>query len=197
MKVIATGKSIDHTLKYRDVRFREQEAGRLPNDIFLPTDQTPPLESLKKVRPVMVKQPEMINGEVRVREVSERFQASAPNPAVAGAIGAAVGGIAGAVIGGAITLFTGNSAFLMGGGALGAAAGGFLNANSASNKEVQLVVRQKPILSKTMTGINTRVTQGRLKGRSGYFHSFAAQLETTNHGLYDVPRVQTVRKASS
>lgn len=195
MRIITTGKKIDHTLSYRTVRFHRQEVGRIPNDIFLPTDQTPPLESLKHVRPVLVEQPEMREGEANIREITQRFQATAPSPVVGGVIGSAIGGLAGAVIGGLASALTGQSAFLLGGGALGVAAGGFLGAQNAASKEVQLVVSERPVLSQEMTGVDTRVTRGSLKGKPGYFHSFSAHLETTNHGNYDIPRVQTVRKA--
>ena len=195
MKIIKTGKTIDHTLNYRTVRFRKEEIGKIPNDIFLTTDLTPPLESLKHTRPVLVNQPETRNGEVNVREVSERFQATAPSPVVGGVVGSVIGGVAGAVVGGVASLLTGNGAFLMGGAALGVAGGAFVGAQNAANKEVQLVVRERPINSQAMTGVDTRVSRGSLKGRSGYFHTFSAHLETTNHGHYDVPRVQTVRKA--
>ena len=70
MRIITTGKKIDHTLNFRTVRFQRQEVGRIPNDIFLPTEQTPPLESLKHVRPVIVDQPEMRNGGPNIRELS-------------------------------------------------------------------------------------------------------------------------------
>ena len=87
MKIITTGRKIDHTLQFRDLRFHREEIGKIPNDIFLPTDQTPPLDSLKHSRPVIVNQPEMIDGEPNVREVSKRFQASAPSPVVGGVVG--------------------------------------------------------------------------------------------------------------
>lgn len=195
MKIITTGRTIDHTLDYRTVRFHKEEVGRIPNDIFLSTDQTPPLDSLKHVRPVIVQQPEMREGKANVRAVSQRFQATAPSPLTGGVVGALVGGVAGAVVGGFASLLTGSGAFFVGGGSLGVAAGAFLGAQNAAAKEVQLVVRERPVNSHTMTGIDTQVTRGSLKGRSGYFHSFSAQLETTNHGTYDVPAVQTVRKA--
>jgi hypothetical protein len=195
MKIITTGKNIDHTLNYRTVRFQKQEVGKIPNDIFLTTDETPPLDSLKHARPVIVNQPETRDGQVNVREVSQRFQASAPSPVVGGVVGSLIGGVAGAVIGGVASLLTGNGAFLIGGGSLGVAGGAFLGAKNAANKEVQLIVRERPINSHTMTGVDTRVSRGSLKGRSGYFHTFSAHLETTHHGNYEVPRVQTVRKA--
>jgi hypothetical protein len=194
MKIIKTGRTIDHTLNYRTVRFRKEEVGKIPNDIFLSTDQTPPLESLKHTRPVIVNQPETRNGEVHVREVSERFQASAPSPLIGGVVGSLIGGVAGAVVGGVASLLTGNGAFLLGGGSLGVAGGAFLGAQSAANKEVQLIVRERPINSQSMTGIDTRVSRGSLKGRPGYFHTFSAHLQTTHHGNYEIPRVQTVRK---
>jgi hypothetical protein len=197
MNIVASGKTIDHTLVYRSIRFHKEELGRLPNDIFLPTEQTPPLDSLKKVRPVIVHQPEFVNHQPNVREVRERFQASAPSPLAGGTIGAIVGGVVGAVVGGFASVLSGNGAFLFGGGALGVAAGSFLGVKNATAKEVQLVVRERPILAKAMTGTDTRVSRGSLKGKSGYFHSFSAHLETTQHGMYDVPTLQTVRKASS
>ena len=197
MKIISTGKTIDHTLKYRNVRFHSEEVGRLPNDIFLSSKETPPLESLKKVRPVMVEQPEMINGAPNVTEVSQRFTASAPSPLVSGAIGAVIGGVAGAVIGGFVSVISGNGAFLLGAGSLGLAAGSYLGASNASNQEVQLVVSERPILSQTMTGTDTRVREGNLKGRSGYFHTFHARLQSDHLGTYDVPKIQTIRKGSS
>lgn len=196
MKIISTGRTIDHTLKYRDVRFRPEEVGRLPNDIFLPTDQTPPLDSLKKTRPVIAEQPEMIDGQPAVREVSRRFQASAPSPLLGGVVGGLIGGIVGVAIGGFASIATGNGAFLVGGGALAAAGGAWFGARQAADKEVQLVVRERPILSHTMTGTDTVVTPGRLKGESGYFHTFHARLETSNHGAYDVPQVQTARRGT-
>lgn len=195
MRIIATGRRIDHTLQYRDVNFFREEVGRIPNDIFLPTDQTPPLDSLKHSRPVMVQQPEFEGQKVKVNDVTRRFQASAPSPLLAGALGAFVGGVSGAIVGGFCALATGQGAFLVGAGALGLAGGAFLGATDASSKEVQLSVQKEPILSKTMTGIDTRVRQGSLKGKSGYFHSFSAQLETTHHGTYDVPSVRTVRQS--
>ena len=197
MKIISTGRSIDHTLSYRNLRFQQQELGRIPNDIFLPTAETPPLDSLKPVRPVVVKQPEMVDGKAAVREVKERFQATAPSPVVGGLIGSFVGGVAGAVVGGFASILTGNGAFLLGAGGLGLAAGGFLGAQNAAGKEVQLVVRERPIHSQEMTGVETRVTRGSLKGNSGYFHSFSARLHSTHLGHYDVPEIQVVRKASS
>jgi hypothetical protein len=196
MRIITTGKKIDHTLNFRTVRFQRQEVGRIPNDIFLPTDQTPPLESLKHVRPVIVDQPEMRDGAPNIREVTQRFQATAPSPVVGGVIGAAVGGVAGAVLGGLASALTGQGAFLLGAGALGVAAGGFLGAQNAATKEVQLVVSERPVRSQEMTGVDTAVTRGSLKGKPGYFHSFSAHLETSYHGNYDVPRVQTVRKTT-
>jgi hypothetical protein len=197
MKIISSGRRIDHTLTYRDVRFDRREVGRIPNDIFLPTSQTPPLDTLKKSRPVMVNQPEMKNGEVNVREISERFQASAPSPLVGGLVGGFVGGVTGSILGGFASLFSGHGAFLVGAGALGIAGGAYLGARNAASKEVQLVVRERPILSQSMTGIETRVSQGHLKGKSGFFHHFSGQLEATNHGTYDVPVIQTVRKGRS
>lgn len=190
---VASGRKIDHTLTYRNVNFRSEEVGRIPNDIFLPTDQTPPLESLKKERPVIVRQPEMSNGEPVVREVSQRFQASAPSPVVGGLVGGFVGGVVGAIAGGFISIGTGNGAFLVGGLALSGAVGAYIGAAGAASKEVQLVVNERPIESKTMTGIDTAVRAGTLKGRQGYFHSFSGRLERTHHGNYDVPRIQTVR----
>lgn len=195
MKIITTGRKIDHTLQFRDLRFHREEIGKIPNDIFLPTDQTPPLDSLKHSRPVIVNQPEMIDGEPNVREVSKRFQASAPSPVVGGVVGGFVGGVVGAIVGGFASLATGQGAFLVGAGALGLAGGAYFGAANAAGKEVQLVMRERPILSQTMNGVDTRVTPGTLKGKSGYYHSFSAHLETTNHGTYDVPTVQTVRKA--
>ena len=197
MKIISTGRKIDHTLQYRDLRFHREEVGKIPNDIFLPTDQTPPIDSLKPARPVVVPQPDMRDGMPDVRERSERFQASAPSPVVGGLIGGVVGGICGAVIGGIATLSTGNPAFVLGAGGLGVAGGALFGATQAANKEVQLVVNERPILSYEMTGTDTVVTPGHLKGKPGYYHTFHAHLESTNHGTYDVPRVQTVRKASA
>lgn len=194
---VASGRKIDHTLTYRDVNFHSQEVGRIPNDIFLPTDQTPPLESLKKVRPVIVRQPEMSNGEPVVREISRRFQATAPSPVVGGLVGGFVGGVVGAVAGGFLSIGTGNGAFLIGGLALTGAVGAYIGAAGNASKEVQLVVSERPIESKTMTGIDTAVRAGTLKGQRGYFHSFSGRLERTHHGNYDVPRIQTVRADKS
>lgn len=193
MEIITSGRRIDHSLTYRKVNFHSQEVGRIPNDIFLPTDQTPPLDSLKKNRPVIVRQPEMSAGAPVVREITQRFQAQAPSPIVGGLIGGFVGGVIGAVAGGFVSIATGNGAFLVGGLALSGAAGAFLGANNAAGKEVQLVVNRRPIESKEMTGIDTHVRPGRLKGKQGYFHTFSGRIENTNHGIYDEPRVQTVR----
>ena len=194
MRVITTGKRIDHTLNYRTVRFHQEEVGRIPNDIFLTTPETPPLDSLKHSRPVMVQQPEFRGDDVNVREVSKRFQATAPSPIIGGAIGAFVGGVTGAIVGGFASILSGQGAFLIGAGAVGLAGGAYLGASNAANKEVQLVVRDKPILSHQMTGVETKVTKGTLKGKRGYFHSFSADLQSTNHGMYEQPSVQTVKR---
>lgn len=194
MQIISTGRTIDHTLSYRSVRFQKEEIGRIPSDIFLPTSQTPPLDSLKKNRPVIVKQPELVDGQPVVREVTERFQASAPSAVLGGAIGGFAGGVVGAVVGGFASVFTGNGAFLLGAGALGLMGGAYLGASSAANQELQLVVQERPIHSQTMAGIDTEVTRGHLKGQNGYFHKFSAQLASTHHGTYQVPTVVTVRK---
>jgi len=195
MRVISTGRRIDQTLTYRDVVHHREEVGRIPSDIFLPTAETPPLETLKKVRPVIVEQPEMVGGEVQVREVTHRFQESAPSAVVGGLVGGFVGGVVGSIVGGFASLFTGNGALLLGAGALGLAGGAFLGAHNAADQEVQLVVEEQPVLSKTMTGVDTEVSLGRLKGKSGYFHRFSGQLNTTEHGVYDVPRIRTIRRS--
>jgi len=195
MRVISTGKTIDHTLTYRTVGFHREEIGKIPNDIFLATDETPPLDSLKHTRPVIVNQPDTIDGRANVREVSEHFQAAAPSPIVGGVVGSLIAGVAGLVVGGFASILSGNSTFLLATGALGLAGGAFVGAQSAAKKEVQLVVRERPINLHSMTGVDTEVRRGSLKGRSGYFHSFSAHLDSTHLGNYDVPDVQIVRKA--
>ena len=196
-RVIVSGQKVDHSLTYRDVSFRKTEIGRIPSDIFLSTEQTPPLDSLKKSRPVVVQQPEMSHGEPVVRETTRRFQGEAPNAIVKGAVGGAIGGVVGAVLSGFPMVLSGSAAWLAGGAAVGAAVGGFLSYNSAASKEVQLVVQEKSIVSQEMTGIETRVSPGSLKGRQGFYHSFSPALQSTQHGTYDVPKLQLSRKADS
>ena len=194
MRIIASGPSIDQRVSYRDIAFHKAEVGKLPDDIFLSTDKTPPLESLKLSRPVLVDQPAVVNGKPAITEKSEHFQAKLASPVAIGVAGGLLGGFAGAVIGAFPAILTGNPVWFAAGAALGAAGGGLVGASSASGREYQLSVDEKPILEKRMTGIDTDVTAGSLKGKSGYFHRFEPRLESTNLGTYDVPSLKVVKK---
>lgn len=194
MRIIASGPKIDQTLTYRDVSFHKVEAGKLPDDLFLPTDQTPPLASLKLNRTVFLEQPDTVNGAPDIREKTERFQGKVTSPLASGIAGGAIGGLVGFIVGAFPAILTGNGAWMVGGALAGAAGAGFLGAASASGREMQLSVEEKPIQQKTMTGIDTNVSAGTLKGRQGFYHRFAPRLESTTIGTYDVPSLEIVKK---
>jgi uncharacterized protein YcfJ len=196
MRIIASGPKVDHKLTYRDISFQRVEVGKLPNDLFLPTQQTPPLSSLTLTRSVFVDQPETVGGAPNVRQVSEHFQGQVSSPWTLGVAGGAIGGIVGAVVGAFPAILTGNGAWLAAGAILGAAGGGFSGATAAANREMQLSIEEKAILQKTMTGIDTVVSPGTLKGNQGFFHRFEPQLQSSNLGNYDVPSLDIVKKDS-
>ena len=194
MRIIASGPKIDQNLTYRDVAFQKVEVGKLPSDLFLLTEQTPPLETLKLTRNVYVDQPDMVGGAADVREKTEHFQGKVTSPTAMAIGGGAIGGLVGFMVGAFPAILTGNGLWLAAGAALGAVGTGYLAASSASGKEVQLSLEEKPILHKSMTGIDTLVTAGTLKGKQGFFHRFEPQLQSTQVGTYDVPSLDIVKK---
>lgn len=196
MRIIASGPKIDQNLTYRDVAFHKVEVGKLPDDLFLPTRQTPSLESLKLTRNVYVQQPDMVDGTPDVREKTERFEGKVTSPTAMAIGGGAIGGLVGFMVGAFPAILTGNGAWMAAGAAVGAVGAGLLAAHSASGKEVQLSLEAKPILLKSMAGIATEVSAGTLKGQQGFFHRFEPNLQSRQVGTYEVPSLNIVKKES-
>jgi hypothetical protein len=194
MNVIASGKSVDCTVKHKVPLTRQETLGQIPSDIFLPGAQTPALDSLAHNRPVLYDQPlTSADGAPLTMEVSTRIESRVTSPVVGGLIGGFCGGVTGFIAGGFVAMFTGNGAFLLGGGALGTAAGGGLGVLSTVGDRVRVVEKELPIEKRAMTGVDVSVTAGRLDGETGYFHRFEPRLERKVIGSYTQPVLERYR----
>lgn len=197
MNVLAEGRRIDHTLTHQVPLTRRVTLGEVPNDVFLSTSETPPLEQIGNRRPIVYDQPLVENGRPQMLTVKTHFQASTAGPLVGGLIGGFAGGVTGWIVGGLTAMLTQNPAFLMGGAALGLAGGATLGAASASGRRVRLVTREEPIEQRQMTGVKTQVSAGKLKGQEGYFHRFQPEIVSTRLGSYQKPVIEKFRKGDS
>lgn len=187
MNVIASGKSVDCTVKHRVPLTRQETLGQIPSDIFLSGAETPDLAGLAHNRPVLYDQPlTSAAGAPLTMEMTTRIEAAATSPVIGGLIGGFCGGVTGFIAGG-VSILTGNGAFLVGGGALGTAAGAGLGVLSTAGGRVRVVEQGLPIEKRAMTGIDVNVAPGRLDGESGYFHRFEPRLERTVIGSYTKP----------
>lgn len=188
MNVIASGTSVDCTVKHKVPLTRQETLGQIPSDIFLPGAETPSLETLAHNRPVLYDQPLTSSaGAPLTMEMTTRIEASATSPVIGGLIGGFCGGVTGFIAGGFVSILTGNGTFLVGGGALGTAAGAGLGVLSTAGGRVRVVEQELPIEKRSMTGIDVNVAPGRLDGESGYFHRFEPRLERTVIGSYTKP----------
>lgn len=190
MNVIASGKQIDQVVTYQVPVRKREELGKMPSDIFLPTDQTPPLDTLRHDRAISYDQPQVADGKAVMETRSEHFQESASSPILHGLVGGFCGGVTGFIAGGFVSMLTGNGAFLVGGGALGALGVGSLAAFAASKDHVRLVETEHNIEQRRMTGVDVEVSPGTLHGKAGYFHRFQPNFESTPLGHYTQPKVE-------
>ncbi len=190
MNVIASGRQIDQVVNYQVPVRKREELGKMPSDIFLSTDQTPALETLRHDCTVSYDQPQVAEGKPVMEARSEHFQENAQSPILAGLVGGFVGGVTGFIAGGFLSMVTGNGAFLVAVAPLGLAGGATLGAVAASHDRVRLVEEEFNIEQRRMTGVEVDVQPGELNGKTGYFHRFEPNFESTPLGHYTQPRVE-------
>ncbi len=197
MNILASGKSVDVTVRHKIPVTRSETIGMIPSDVFLSHDQTPDVTGLAHNRPVTYEQPLVEGGAPVMLEVSQRIQARASSPILSGLVGGFCGGVTGFIAGGLVSMLTGNGAFLMGGAALGTATGGGLGALSAVGARVRVVEKEFPIEQRAMTGVEVQVSPGKLDGQPGFFHRFEPRLQRTPLGSYTQPILERYREGSS
>ncbi len=197
MSIIAEGRRINQTLTHQVPVTNRVTLGEVPNDVFLSSPETPPLEQFRNRLPIVYDQPLVENGQPCMETRQTHFQASAASPLISGAIGGFAGVVTGWIVGGLTAMLTQNPNFLLGGAALGLAGGATLGAASASGSRVRLVIREEPIEQRQMTGVKTRVIPGTLKGEEGYFHRFQPEIVATPLGTYPKPQIEKFRIGDS